>query len=310
MSKLQSCIDIGSSHLNIKILVVGDDFELQTLLSQKLRCRIDHGDWTLVFADNIEEALDRIVNDPEIGVVLSEIDIPKSNGISLLDALSETTFYISIIIVSFCNDMDYVRSVMNRGAFDLLTRPIDWSDLEAVIDRAIRRSRDMRDTLVRRNRRVALVRELELTRSLQLSILPKALPASVLFDLQGSVPQTEDPSSDSYDVYELEDGGLGLVTINVSDNGFVGVRFMIICGAILKSMAIGYSSPAEVLTKVNALLLPQNPLAMGVSVFYGIYYPEHGRLTYAIAGHGAAVLRRCDGSTKFLHGTGALRLES
>src|SRR3979411_3485186 len=71
--------------------------------------------------------------------------MPRMDGLSLLQKLQECEEKLSTIIVSAYGDMSNIRTAMNRGAFDFLTKPIDFGDLELTIDKTIRHVEMMRD---------------------------------------------------------------------------------------------------------------------------------------------------------------------
>jgi adenylate cyclase len=98
-----------------------------------------------VFAHDGIEALESIVQHPHVDMVVSDINMPRMDGLSLLQKLQEAEDKKSTIIVSAYGDMSNIRTAMNRGAFDFLTKPIDFGDLETTIDKTIRHVEMMRD---------------------------------------------------------------------------------------------------------------------------------------------------------------------
>src|SRR5258708_720483 len=82
---------------------------------------------------------------PDVDMVVSDINMPRMDGLSLLQKLQDAEDKKSTIIVSAYGDMSNIRTAMNRGAFDFLTKPIDFGDLEATIDKTIRHVEVTRD---------------------------------------------------------------------------------------------------------------------------------------------------------------------
>ena len=113
---------------------------------------------------------------------------------------------------------------------------------------------------------------------------------------------------DFYDVYRLDDGRLGVVIADVSGKGIPAALFMMVCRTLLKGIAIGMGSPGDALTEANTLLHAENQASMFVTVFYGVFDPRTGSLTYANAGHESPVVRRVDGTTEELPFTGGVPL--
>jgi class 3 adenylate cyclase len=127
------------------ILVVDDEPDLEALVLQKFRRQIRDGAVAFMFAHDGIEALQSIEDYPHIDMVVSDINMPRMDGLSLLQKLQETEEKKSTIIVSAYGDMSNIRTAMNRGAFDFLTKPIDFGDLELTIDKTIRHVETMRD---------------------------------------------------------------------------------------------------------------------------------------------------------------------
>ena len=127
------------------ILVVDDEPDLEALVLQKFRRQIRDGTLTFVFAHDGIEALASIEAHPHVDMVVSDINMPRMDGLSLLARLQESEEKTSTIIVSAYGDMSNIRTAMNRGAFDFLTKPIDFGDLEMTIDKTVRHVEMMRE---------------------------------------------------------------------------------------------------------------------------------------------------------------------
>lgn len=127
------------------ILVVDDEPDLEALVLQKFRRQIRDGAVSFVFAHDGIEALASIEQNPHVDMVVSDINMPRMDGLSLLARLQEAEDKKSTIIVSAYGDMSNIRMAMNRGAFDFLTKPIDFGDLEMTINKTIRHVETMRE---------------------------------------------------------------------------------------------------------------------------------------------------------------------
>jgi class 3 adenylate cyclase len=128
------------------ILVVDDEPDLEALVLQKFRRQIRDGAVQFVFAHDGIEALQSIEEHPDVDMVVSDINMPRMDGLSLLQKLQEAEDKKSTIIVSAYGDMSNIRTAMNRGAFDFLTKPIDFGDLEMTIEKTIRHVEMIRET--------------------------------------------------------------------------------------------------------------------------------------------------------------------
>ena len=127
------------------ILFVDDEADLEALVLQKFRKRIREGAVNFMFARDGLEALQSLEANPDVDMVVSDINMPRMDGLSLLAKLQEAEDKKSTIIVSAYGDMSNIRTAMNRGAFDFLTKPIDFGDLETTIDKTIRHVEMLRE---------------------------------------------------------------------------------------------------------------------------------------------------------------------
>ena len=130
-----------------KILVADDEPDLETLIKQKFRQKIREQKYEFVFAINGKDALEKIKLYPDIDIVLSDINMPEMDGLTLLTRLSESSPLIKSVIVSAYGDMDNIRTAMNRGAFDFITKPINFEDLELTMQKTIEHVKLVRQTL-------------------------------------------------------------------------------------------------------------------------------------------------------------------
>ncbi|MEQ1956313.1 adenylate/guanylate cyclase domain-containing protein [Mesorhizobium yinganensis] len=127
------------------ILVVDDEPDLEALITQKFRRQIREGSVGFLFARDGVEAMAVLDGNPGIDMVVADINMPRMDGLSLLAKLQEADHHLSTIIVSAYGDMANIRTAMNRGAFDFLTKPIDFSDLEVTIAKTLRHLEVLRE---------------------------------------------------------------------------------------------------------------------------------------------------------------------
>jgi class 3 adenylate cyclase/AmiR/NasT family two-component response regulator len=130
-----------------KILVVDDESDLEILIKQKFRKHIRDGNYEFVFAMNGKQALERLEEHQDVDVVLSDINMPEMDGLTLLQKLNEKHSILKSVIVSAYGDMENIRTAMNRGAFDFVTKPVDFNDLELTIEKTLKYVTQMRETL-------------------------------------------------------------------------------------------------------------------------------------------------------------------
>ncbi len=113
--------------------MVDDEPDMEMLIRQKFRKQIAAGDYLFYFAGNGMIALDQLNSRPEIELVITDINMPVMNGLQLLEKIAETRRTCKCIVISAYTDIQNIRTAMNRGAFDFITKPIDFIDLETTI---------------------------------------------------------------------------------------------------------------------------------------------------------------------------------
>ncbi len=130
-----------------KILVVDDEPDLEVLIKQKFRQKIRDQQYEFIFAINGRHALEQLESHADVDVVLSDINMPEMDGLTLLTKLNEQNGLFKSVIVSAYGDMTNIRIAMNRGAFDFITKPVNFEDLELTIDKTIKHVLQLRDTM-------------------------------------------------------------------------------------------------------------------------------------------------------------------
>ena len=291
-----------------KILVVDDEPDLEPLMLQRMRRSIRAGLYEFVFAHNGVEALQKLNEDEDIDMVLSDINMPQMDGLTLLEQIPDVDPNIRSVIVSAYGDMKNIRTAMNRGAFDFVTKPLDFEDLRVTIDRTLRHLVEWREALSSRDKLVALQNELEVASKMQQSILPTQFPGGPGYQVFGSMEPARNVGGDFFDVVPLENGRIGLAIADVSDKGVPAALFMMSSRTLLKGAAIGVGEPGEVLRETNELLHEDNEASMFVTLLYAVYDPATGELTYANGGHNPPVVVHADGTSTLFPLTGGIAL--
>jgi len=130
-----------------KILVVDDESDLELLIKQKFRKKIREKVFDFVFAQNGFDALKKLAEQPDIDVVLSDINMPEMDGLTLLTKLPEANPILKAVMVSAYSDMDNIRTAMNRGAFDFVCKPVNFDDLDITIEKTLLHVIELKKTL-------------------------------------------------------------------------------------------------------------------------------------------------------------------
>jgi len=295
-----------------KIMVVDDEPDLESLIRQRFRRQIRDGEYDFVFAANGLEALSRLLEFPDINIILSDINMPEMDGLTLLAKLNELKNpALKTVIVSAYGDMDNIRTAMNRGAFDVVTKPVDFTDLETTIKKTIHELEILRQAQQEHDQLVAIQQDLVVARNIQQSILPKVFPPFPErndFDIYAGMTPAKEVGGDFYDFFLIDKERLGLVIGDVSGKGIPAAIFMAVSRTLLKATAMKGLPPSECLAYVNDLLCLESTAAMFVTIFYGIFNTTTGELEYSNGGHNPPYIMKADGKVQFLKMTGGIAL--
>jgi sigma-B regulation protein RsbU (phosphoserine phosphatase) len=293
----------GAVALATKILVVDDEPQLERLIRQRFRRRIREEKYDFVFAADGVHALEKIEEDPGIEIVLSDINMPRMDGLTLVTKLNEIDVLIKTVMVSAYSDMSNIRTAMNRGAFDFVTKPIDFVDLETTIDKTIKEIEYLKLAARAQEQLSLLQQELNVAGEIQQSILPvdfSIFPAESGLEIHAAMMPAKNVGGDFYDFFWIDETRLALVIGDVSGKGMPAALFMAISRTLLKAIALQGRSTGECLTQVNHLLSLDNPKSMFVTVFYGVLDTVSGQFEYSNGGHNAPLLLSADGEMQYI----------
>jgi len=132
----------------LKILVVDDEADLEMLIKQKFRRKIRENAYEFLFAAHGEEALALLLDNPDTAVILSDINMPVMDGLTLLNHTHADHPAVKTVMVSANDDLGNLRAAMNRGAFDFVVKPVDFNDLEVTIEKTANQVRQLQETLL------------------------------------------------------------------------------------------------------------------------------------------------------------------
>ena len=285
MEETVSAVLSSSNVPPIKILVVDDEVDLEALVLQKFRRRIRKNELVFDFAHNGQEAMNKLDEDDDISMVISDINMPVMDGLALLKQLNETKPNIRSVIVSAYGDMNNIRTAMNRGAFDFVTKPVDFNDLEITIDKTLKHLALVREALSNRDRLVALSHELDVARDMQASVLPRSFPSTDRYKTHGFMIPAKEVGGDFYDFFALGEDKFGVAIGDVSGKGIAAALFMMACRTLLRSRALEGGAPQQCLGYVNDQLSEDNENCMFVTLFYGVLDTRSGAFDYCNGGH-------------------------
>lgn len=278
-----------------RILVVDDEPDVEALVTRRFRREIRDGQIEFAFAGDGVEALAALERDERIGIVLCDINMPRMDGISMLERLQELDRTVVVVMVSAYGDMDNIRGAMNRGAFDFVTKPIDFQDLSITLDKSREHLSVLREGIELKSRFAAVEAELEVARRIQESILPATFPDVPGMDVHGLMLPVRAVGGDFFDVSPLADGRWLLTISDVSGKGIPGAIFMAVVHTMVRTLSLLEEDPAACMQRTNDLLCKNMDSGMITSLILATFDPGSGRLCYCNAGHPPPLLVRADG---------------
>ena len=289
----------------VKILSVDDETDLELLLTQYFRRKIRNGEYEFFFAHNGLEALQVLLKQPDISIILSDINMPEMDGLTLLAKINEMRIpSLKCIMVSAYGDMDNIRHAMNGGAFDFATKPIDLDDLQLTIDKAVEQINYIKSAQKEHAQLVDIQTDLSVAREIQQAILPRTfslnLPDAASVDIYASMLAAKDVGGDFYDFFPIDDHRIGITIADVSGKGVPAAIFMAVSRTLIKATGIRGQEPGECMKTVNDILCDESVGSMFVTVFYGIYDLQTGVVSFTNAGHNPPYILRENGAVEML----------
>jgi sigma-B regulation protein RsbU (phosphoserine phosphatase) len=289
--------------MTAKILIVDDEPDLELLIRQRFRREIREGVYHFVFARHGEEALGLLDGHADVELVLTDINMPVMDGLTLLGHVRERRRPPATVVVSAYGDMVNIRAAMNAGAADFLTKPIDFQDFEATVHKTLGQVRRQRAAEDDRNRLIVLEHDLRTAAEIQRSFLPNGeLVDRADVALCAAMTPARAVGGDFYDYFTLGDGRLGLVIGDVSGKGISAALFMAVSRTLLRAAALRGTAPGECLAEVNRALLRDTASSLFVTIFYGVLDPATGKLAYSNGGHNPPFAVRAGGGAERLPG--------
>ncbi|WP_441000503.1 SpoIIE family protein phosphatase [Fodinibius sp. SL11] len=295
------------------IMVVDDEPDLQMLILQKFRKKIRNNDYKFFFAENGLEALNMLNGGGHnISLILSDINMPTMDGLTLLLKLQEKNDHaLKTVIVSAYGDMENIRTAMNRGAFDFVTKPIDFGDLETTIEKGLKEISYVKESMSQKKQLDDVQQDLDTAARIQQNILPKNFPAfpdRSEFSVYAEMHTAKEVGGDFYDFFFIDDTHLAFVIGDVSGKGIPASIYMAVSRTMLKGIASQVHDPAQCLSAVNTMLIPESDISTFVTVFYGVLDTVTGIVDYCNGGHNLPYIVRNDGSVQQVENTNGLLL--
>lgn len=284
----------------MKLLVVDDEPDLKALIEVKFRRAIKNKDFEFHFASNGQEALEILHHNPDISIILTDINMPVMDGLVLLENLHTLKRPYKAVVVSAYGDMSNIRIAMNKGASDFIMKPIDFIDFEVTIRKMMDEYGILRDALHAEVRLKDIQKELDVAKAIQESMIPcdfNPLPKHSL-QIGGVMIPAKEVGGDLYDFFPIDDHHLAIFIADVSGKSISACLYMVLTKALFRALTKKNPSSLEVITQLNELLNADNRSSMFVTAFYAILDLEKGTLNYSNAGHNWPYILQADGKIK------------
>jgi sigma-B regulation protein RsbU (phosphoserine phosphatase) len=274
--------------------------------------------YQVMVATNGKQALE-VMARARPDLVLMDIMMPEMDGFeacALIKANEAWREIPLIFITAKTETADLVRG-FELGAVDYVGKPFNSHELLARVHTHLT-VHQLRASLAEKNAelqakngaleetRRQINEELDLARAMQVAILPAQFPQAHGCDGAVRLLAATTMGGDFYDFISLPGGRIGLVMADVSGKGVPAAFFMAVARTNLNALAAISSGPADCLERANHVLLGQNPMDLFVSVFYAVFDPATGELSYANAGHNPPLLRRASGALESLSAAAGL----
>lgn len=295
-----------------KILVVDDEPDLQILMLQKFRQKVKSKEYEFLFAEDGTEAIQSIETNKDVVLILSDINMPRMDGLTLLNELQALNRpELKTIMVSAYGDMENIRTAMNRGAYDFVTKPIDFKDMETTIEKTLREIDRLSKSKELEEQLESLNFDLDMAARIQQKILHQDFPVfpdDKRFDIYANMMAAKHVGGDFYDFFKFDDDHLAFFIGDVAGKGMPAAIYMAVCRTMLKAIGSEVPEPDKCLFKVNNMLIPESDISTFVTVFYGVLNVVTGELTYCNGGHNLPYLVTAEGAVKEIDDVGGLLL--
>jgi len=267
------------------ILVVDDEPQMEALISQGFRRRVRDGTLAFLFARDGEQALDVLLSNANIDLVLTDINMPRMDGLTLLDHFDHINPLLMAVVVSAYGDMENIRAAMNRGAFDFITKPINFEDLSITIDKTLAHKTILQEAAQEHDQLEALRKELSIASRIQQSFRPVELSNSESFSLFGATKSAREVGGDFFDYFPIDGNRIAVVIAEVSGSGVPAALGAAVCRAALRTSAVSAHSPQDCVRKLNDLFCQQSGSSVTASLMFASIDTKSGAIDCVNAGH-------------------------
>lgn len=278
-----------------KTLIIDDDPEFESHIRDYFGGASGDAEHAFVFANDSAHALSLMAELDDIDIAVVSIDSKDIGGLSIFQKMKGKRLRVPRIAVTSSRDLPSIRTAMNQGAVDFLTKPVSMDDLLATLGKVFADCEIRRKAWRTEAQLSAIRREMDLAGSIQKRILPDQFPNSHDLEVFAQTTPAQEMGGDFYDFFDLDDGTIAVVVADVSGKGVPAAFYMAVVRTLFRATAPALKGPAACLSEVNRLLIGHNIPGMFVTAFYGILNPETWEFSFANGGHLPPYLVRGNG---------------
>lgn len=262
-----------------KILTVGDESLLKPIIQTTFETQIASRAINFIFVNNGVEALENLQADNTISLILTDVNMPQVDGLTLLSKLLELGRPYKAVVILENGDTSTFRRARTLGASDFITKPIHPTDLKLMIQKMISDYEEVQ-------RLQNIQQDLAIAQHLQRDILPTGTEPFAKFkiDISGVMFPAPRIGADYFDYFALDDYRLAVIIADACGEGISACLQMAVVKTLFRMLVKRNLSCSFVMSEANALIACQNNTTF-VTAFFGIIDFTDGTLTSCNAGH-------------------------
>lgn len=293
-----------------KTLIIDDDPDFERHIRSHFGGETGNGENTFVFAHDQEQALNLMSSLDDIDIAAVTIDSDAIGGLGIFQMLKGKRLRVPRIALTGSRDLGAIRTAMNQGAVDFLTKPVAIDDLLATLAKVYADCEDRRKAWKNEAQLAAIQREMDLAGTIQKRILPNEFPSSADLQVFAKTTPAQEMGGDFYDFFDLDDGTIAIVVADVSGKGVPAAFYMAVVRTLFRAAAPAKQGqgPAACLDEVNRLLIEHDIPGMFVTAFYAVLDPQTWDLKFANGGHLPPYLVQQNGHVKAIDSGGGVVL--
>ncbi|MCX7929631.1 MAG: fused response regulator/phosphatase [Chlorobi bacterium] len=284
------------------IVVVDDSTEFLVMVELALEPIATERHLQILHASSGEEALALLANNPNAAVLLTDLAMPRMDGLALITQCRRQYPLLQSVVLSGASDARSIIEALRAGASDYIVKPPSIAELETSLSNALARYEELEQTFRTRERLQTYERELAIAAEIQRHMLP---PSQVRdpdeqYRLAALLVPARHVAGDFYDHWVTGDGRIVMIVGDVSGKGVSAALWMAVTKTLLRSHLEHESSPVEAMEATNRALAMNNPQAYFVTAVVAIFDPEEGLLSMCNAAHPSPYHIRHDGAVERL----------